>query len=95
VSAVVHLAGDGAAVAGLLADDGRLASTLGFGSDQHPKAIAVMASPEPATLDRLAADAAAGRLRLPITRTYELSDVARGLGDFAAGTLGKFAVTVA
>jgi len=38
VAAAVHLAGDGAQVAGLLADGGRMASTLGYGPDQHPGA---------------------------------------------------------
>ena len=94
VSAVVHLAGDAAQLAGLLAAGGRIASTLGFGPDQHPAAIAVMASPEAATLDRLAADAAGGRLRVPITRTYPLEETPQALADFAAGSLGKLAVTV-
>ena len=39
---------------------GRIASTLGFGPDQHAAAVAVMANPDAATLDRLAADAASG-----------------------------------
>jgi NADPH:quinone reductase-like Zn-dependent oxidoreductase len=94
VSAAVHLAGDGAQLTDLLAPDGRLASTLGLGPAQHPAATAIMASPDPATLDRLAADAAAGRLRVPITRSYGLTDVPEALADFAAGTLGKLAVTL-
>ena len=94
VSAVVHLAGDAGQLAGLLATGGRLASTLGFGPDRHPAAVAVMASPEAATLDRLAADAAGGRLRVPITRTYRLEETPQALADFAAGSLGKLAVTV-
>jgi len=94
VPAAVHLAGDGAQVAELLAPDGRLASTLGLGPDQHPAATAIMANPDPATLDRLAADAVAGRLRVPITRSYGLTDVPKALADFSAGTLGKLAVTL-
>ena len=94
VSAVVHLAGDAAQLAGLLARVAVIASTLGFGPDQHPAAVAVMASPEAATLDRLAADAAGGRLRVPITRTYPLEETPQALADFAAGSLGKLAVTV-
>ena len=62
----MHLAGDPAQLTGLLRSDGRLASTLGFGPDQHPAAIAVMASPAEATLDRLAADVASGAVRVPI-----------------------------
>lgn len=46
VPAVVHLAGDGAQLAGLLTPDGRLASTIGFGPDRHPAATSIVASPE-------------------------------------------------
>ena len=95
VSAVLHLAGDAALLAALLASDGRLASTLGFGPDQHPAATAIMADPDTATLDRLAADAGAGRVRVPISRSYDLADVPQALADFARGSLGKLAVTVA
>jgi NADPH:quinone reductase-like Zn-dependent oxidoreductase len=95
VDAIVHLAGDGATLAGLLAGKGRLASTLGFGPDQHPAATAVMATPTADTLDRLAADVAAGRLTVPVTRTYPLAEAPAAFGDFAAGTLGKIAITVA
>jgi NADPH:quinone reductase-like Zn-dependent oxidoreductase len=94
VPAIVHLAGDGAALAGLLAPGGRIVSTLGFGPDQHPDAIAVMASPEAATLDRIAADVAGGALRVPIMRTYALDATPQALADFGAGTLGKLAVSV-
>lgn len=95
VDAVLHLAGDPTVAVGLLAEHGRLASTLGYGTDQHPKATAVNATPHAATLDRLAADAASGRIRVPITRTYPLTEVAQGFADFSAGTLGKLGVTVA
>jgi NADPH:quinone reductase-like Zn-dependent oxidoreductase len=95
VDVVLHLAGDGGALAGLLADKGRLASTLGLGPDQHPAATAIMADPTGETLDRLAADAAAGRVRVPVSRTYPLSDVPAAFADFAGGTLGKLAVTIA
>lgn len=95
VDVVLHLAGDGTALAGLLAENGRLASTLGFGPDQHPNATAIMATPAAATLDRLAADAAAGRINIPVHRTYPLSEVPAAFGDFAGGTLGKLAITLA
>jgi NADPH:quinone reductase-like Zn-dependent oxidoreductase len=94
VPAIVHLAGDGAELAGLLAPGGRIVSTLGLGPDQHPAAIAVMASPEAATLDRIAADVANGSARVPIQRTYPLEATPRALADFGAGTLGKLAVSV-
>lgn len=93
VDTVLHLAGDGAALAGLLAEGGRLASTLGFGPDQHPAAISIMANPSPATLERLAADATAQRIRVPVTKTYPLTDAAQALADYGAGAIGKLAVT--
>lgn len=94
LTAVLHFAGDGTQLAGLLAPDGRLASTLGFGSDQHPGATAIMANPDPATLDRLAADAAAGRVRVPVSATYSLADVPEALARFSAGKLGKLGIAV-
>lgn len=93
VSAVVHLAGDGAQLAGLLAPDGRLASTIGFGPEQHPAATSIMGSPSAETLARLAGDVAAGRVRVPIGRRYDLAEVPQALADFS-GALGKLAVTV-
>ncbi|MCW3842569.1 NADP-dependent oxidoreductase [Micromonospora yasonensis] len=93
VSAVVHLAGDGAQLAGLLAPDGRLASTIGFGPEQHPAATSILGSPAPETLDRLAGDVAAGRVRVPVSHRYELAEVPQALSDFS-GVLGKLAVTV-
>jgi NADPH:quinone reductase-like Zn-dependent oxidoreductase len=45
VDAVLHLAGGGAALADLLAPGGAIASTLGYGADQHPAAVFVMADP--------------------------------------------------
>ncbi|PZF86652.1 NADP-dependent oxidoreductase [Jiangella anatolica] len=98
VDAVVHLAGDPAALAALLVAGGRLASTLGVGPDAVARpdvtAVSVMADPAAATLETLAAEVAAGRLRVPITRTYALADVPQALADFGAGAVGKFAVTV-
>ncbi|MFE9689533.1 NADP-dependent oxidoreductase [Micromonospora sp. NPDC005806] len=93
VSAVVHLAGDGAQLAGLLAPDGRLASTIGFGPDQHPAATSIMGNPTAETLDRLAGDVVAGRVRVPSSRRYDLAEVPQALADFG-GALGKLAVTV-
>ncbi|MEV0384750.1 NADP-dependent oxidoreductase [Nonomuraea sp. NPDC050643] len=97
VAAALHLAGDGPAVAALVADGGRLASTLHYlpGEDGRPiEATAVMADPSPATLTRLAADAAEGRLRVPVARSYPLADAPRAISDFTAGTVGKLAVTI-
>jgi NADPH:quinone reductase-like Zn-dependent oxidoreductase len=95
----IHLAGDGSALADLLAPGGKIASTMMFGPDQlgdrDATAIAVMARPDPELLERLAQDAASGRLRIPIQRTYRLEEVPQALADFAAGTLGKLAVSIA
>ncbi|MGZ4607061.1 MAG: hypothetical protein ACXVXV_13090 [Blastococcus sp.] len=54
----------------------------------------MIADPAQANLDRLSSDVTAGRIRLPISRTYALDDVPRALDDFRAGTLGKFSVAV-
>jgi NADPH:quinone reductase-like Zn-dependent oxidoreductase len=95
VDVIVHLAGDGSALAGLLTEKGRIASTIGYGADQHPAATFVMANPTPATLERLAADLAAGRLSVPVERTFALAEVPAAFAEFAGGTRGKIAVTVA
>lgn len=98
VAAVLHLAGDAAQLADLLAPGGRIASTLGFGPDQldgrDATATAVMADPNPAVLDRLAAHAASGALRVPITRTYPLAEAPQAIADFGVGAIGKLAVTL-
>ncbi|WP_433360352.1 NADP-dependent oxidoreductase [Actinoplanes sp. CA-142083] len=95
VDVIVHLAGDPATLAGLLTEKGRIASTMGFGADQHPAATFIVANPAPATLEKLAADLAAGRVTVPVKRTYTLTEVPVAFGDFAGGTLGKIAITVA
>jgi NADPH:quinone reductase-like Zn-dependent oxidoreductase len=53
-----------------------------------------MANPTGETLDRLAADVAAGRLTVPVGRTYALDEVPAAFDEFAAGTRGKIAITV-
>jgi NADPH:quinone reductase len=98
VDAAVHLAGDGPQLAGLVRPNGRFASTLGIGPDQlgdkGVEATAVMAMQTPDVLDRLATDVAAGKLRVPVRRTYRLHEVPKAISDFAAGSLGKFGVTI-
>lgn len=99
--AALHLAGDGDRVAELVAPGGRLASTLGYGPDQATGrdrdilATAVTASPDTGTLDWLAAEAASGRLRIPISRTYSLAEAPQALAEFSGGTTGKLAVLIA
>ena len=98
VDAVLHFAGDGAALAPLLTPGGRIASTLGPTREQLGRddvtLTPIMANPVTATLTKLADAAAAGIIRVPVTRTYGLEDVPQGLADFAAGNLGKLAVRV-
>jgi NADPH:quinone reductase-like Zn-dependent oxidoreductase len=94
VDAIAHLAGDPAALVPLLAPQGRLASTRGFGAEQHPAATAIMASPDAATLGRLAADVASGALKVPVTRTFTLDQVPTAIDGFSGGTLGKHAVAI-
>jgi NADPH:quinone reductase-like Zn-dependent oxidoreductase len=94
VAGVLHFAGDGTQLYSLLAPDGRLASTLGVGSDQHPAANAIVTYPDAATLEYLADEVVAGRLRVPIDHNYQLAEIPGALSDFARGTLGKLAVTV-
>jgi NADPH:quinone reductase-like Zn-dependent oxidoreductase len=94
VAAVMHLAGDGDRLAGLLADGGRIASTMGYGPDRNAAAVAVLADPAAGTLERLAADAASGALRVPITRTYPLEETPRALADFGAAHHGKLGITI-
>jgi NADPH2:quinone reductase len=98
VDAVLHAAGDGVALADLVAPGGRFASTLGVGPDQLAdrdiEATVVMAMPNSETLDALATAAANGTLRVPIGNTYPLDQVAQALKDFTSGTVGKIAVAV-
>ncbi|WP_433730658.1 NADP-dependent oxidoreductase [Nocardia sp. CA-129566] len=98
VPAALHLAGDGATVAGLVTRGGRFASTVHFvpadAADRDLATIDVMADPSRANLDRLVADAAAGTLRIPITKRYELAEAATAIAEFTGGALGKLAVTL-
>jgi NADPH:quinone reductase-like Zn-dependent oxidoreductase len=99
VDALVHLAGDGTQLAALLRADGRIASTLGLAADALERTDlsvhTVMADPTPQTLATLSGQAAAGALRVPVTATYPLEQASQAFTDFAAGALGKLAVTCA
>jgi NADPH:quinone reductase-like Zn-dependent oxidoreductase len=98
VDAVLHAAGDGVALAEVVAPGGRFASTLGVGPDQFGgrdiNATVVMAIPSSDTLAALAAAVADGTLRVPIGNTYPLDQVSQALKDFTSGTVGKIAVAV-
>jgi NADPH:quinone reductase-like Zn-dependent oxidoreductase len=98
VQAVIHLAGDGLRLAEALVPRGRIASTLLVNPEafagRDVQAAGIVASFEPARLDYLAGEVVAGRLRTTIERTYPLEHVPQAFADFAAGTRGKFAVTI-
>ena len=96
VDAVVHLAGDAAALVPVLRVGGTLISTLVFSTDGFPKApdvfVPIAANPTPEVLTQLA-DNEAGQLSMvTIQRAYSLDETPAALGDFAAGTLGKLVV---
>ncbi|WP_225993006.1 NADP-dependent oxidoreductase [Actinomadura rudentiformis] len=97
VDAVLHLAGDGARLAGLLRPGGRIAATGGFGPGdtrrQDVTVHAMRADPNAATLTALAEDAASGALRVPITAVYPLEQATDAFAAFSSGKLGKLAIT--
>lgn len=94
VDAIIHLAGDAAALPALLAPSGKIASTLGFGPDKDPRAIAILASANEVTLNRLAKDVAEKRLRVPITETFTLDQAPAAIAAFHNGKLGKQSITI-
>jgi NADPH:quinone reductase-like Zn-dependent oxidoreductase len=98
VDVALHLAGDPLAIADLIAPGGRFASLLGAGPEQMGDrdlvAHSVNAALLPSQWDELAAHVVAGRLNIPVQRTYRLDDVPAAFADFAGGTLGKLAVSV-
>jgi NADPH:quinone reductase-like Zn-dependent oxidoreductase len=94
VDAIVHLAGDGATLAELLAPGGKIGSPIGYGADQNPAATFVMANPSADTLSRLATDVAAGRIRVPVAATYPLEEVPRAFEAFRSGTRGKICIQI-
>ncbi|TCO47094.1 NADPH:quinone reductase-like Zn-dependent oxidoreductase [Kribbella antiqua] len=98
VAAALHLAGDGQQIADLVADGGRLSSTLGLADVASPgrdlTVSTVRANPDKATLARLGADVASGAIRVPIATTYSLEQVPQAFADFGAGTVGKLAIAI-
>jgi NADPH:quinone reductase-like Zn-dependent oxidoreductase len=97
VDVVLHLAGDGVELAGLLGKGGRIASTRGLTPDavenQDVTVHPIMADPTSRTLTVLAEQAASGALRVPVTATYPLEQAHEAFAAFGEGTLGKIAVT--
>jgi NADPH:quinone reductase-like Zn-dependent oxidoreductase len=98
VTAVVHAAGDAAALAALLNPDGRLVSALGATAEQAGRdditVTGVMAVAEPEKFAALLASVAAGTLRVPVARTYPLDQATQALADFSGHKLGKLVITV-
>ena len=81
--------------ASLLADGGRLASTIGA-AGEGPGRFDVMAVPTPANLLRLAELLDNGTLRVRIERSYRLEQAGEALQALPAiHTQGKIAVTIA
>ncbi|WP_045563435.1 NADP-dependent oxidoreductase [Streptomyces sp. FxanaA7] len=97
VDVVLHLAGDGPALAALLRPGGQLASATGLSQDDvkaHDVTVhTIMAAPGPKTLTSLAEQVASGALRVPVTATYPLEQAAEAFAAFGAGTPGKIAVS--
>ena len=97
VTAVVHAAGDVAALAALLRSGGRLASALGATAEQAGRddvtVSGVMAVAEPAKFASLLASVAGGTLRVPVARTYPLAQAAQAVADFGGHKLGKLVIT--
>jgi NADPH:quinone reductase-like Zn-dependent oxidoreductase len=88
-----------ATMAELVADGGRAATTLGAAdvealAGRNVAATNVVASPDPATLGRLADHADAGELAVSIDSVHPLENTAAALERFAAGKRGKIGVQV-
>ncbi|HEY3338460.1 MAG TPA: NADP-dependent oxidoreductase [Propionicimonas sp.] len=98
VDAVIHLAGDAAALLPALRDGGRFASTLLGSSEQLPTesatVVPVYASPSTATLDRLAENVAQQHTTVTIERVYPLDQFGQAFADFRAGTVGKLVILI-
>ena len=98
VDAVLHLAGDPAALLPLVRPGGRFVSTRLMSPEQLPAegvtVVPIYADPTPTTLDRLAANQAQGRTRVIIQWTYRLDEAPAALAAFAAGTLGKLVIVI-
>jgi NADPH:quinone reductase-like Zn-dependent oxidoreductase len=97
VDVVLHLAGDGAQLAGLLRPGGRMASTTGLTQDAvkeqdvivHP----ITAHPNARPLTALAEQVASGSLRVPVTATHPLEQATEAFAAFGASLPGKLVVT--
>jgi NADPH:quinone reductase-like Zn-dependent oxidoreductase len=98
LTAVAHAADDAAVLGGLLRPDGRLASVIGATAEQVGRTdatvIPVHASPTQAKLRSLLEAIAAGRLQVPVERTFPLGDAAAALSAFGQHKRGKLIITL-
>ena len=88
-----------APIAELVRSGGRIATTLGTADAEalaarDVRATNVMGAPTPEKLTSLAAQVAAGTLRIEVQQTFQLADVQAALAAFQAGTRGKVVVVV-
>ena len=99
VDVVLHFAGDPAALLATVRPGGRFVSTLIMSPEQLPTedatVIGIYANPDRATLDRCASNHAEHVTRVHLQRTYTLDETPAALTDFAGGTLGKIAISIA
>ena len=96
LTAVVHAAGDPAALGALLPAGGRLVSTVGATADSVGRAditvIPVMAVATPGLIANNLAAIAAGELVVPVSGTHDLDTATQALTDFGSPKLGKLLV---
>ena len=88
------------ALAALVKDGGRAATTLGAAdvgvlAARGVRATNVNGAPTPDKLASLAEQAASVKLQVPIQRTFPLADAPAAIEAFSAGTRGKLVLTVA
>jgi NADPH:quinone reductase-like Zn-dependent oxidoreductase len=87
------------ALAALVQDGGRAATTLGAAdvpalAERGVRATNVMGTPTAEKLATLAGQAASGSLQVPVQETFALTDAPSALAAFSAGTLGKIVLTI-
>jgi NADPH2:quinone reductase len=86
-------------LASLVRKGGRAATTLGAADvdalfARGVRATNIMGTPTHEKLESLAAQAAAGTLRVPVQATFSLTDAHQALEAFGAGTRGKLVLTI-
>ncbi|MDP9792997.1 NADPH:quinone reductase-like Zn-dependent oxidoreductase [Catenuloplanes nepalensis] len=94
VDVVFHLAGDPAALLGVLRSGGRFVSTLVGSPDQLPTeehtVLPVFAQPTEDKLNRLAS----GETRVVVEKVYPFEEATAAIAHFVAGTKGKIVVSL-